>query len=42
MDHWVLGVSQDQSLEIKEGQIVVAEEVSTLATVDVPLLKRLI
>ena len=39
MHHWILGVGQNEPLEVEEGQIVVSNEVSALAAVDVGLLQ---
>ena len=42
MHHGVLWVSQNQSLEVHESQIVIAQKIGTFTSVDISILKGLL
>lgn len=42
MDHRIFRICKNESLEIKEGQIVISQEISTFTSVNIGLLQSLI
>ena len=42
MNDGILGVRKDESLEVKESQVVITNEIGTFPTINIPLLECLI